>query len=357
MGASTDFLYADIMKHVADTGGLDDQYALMDNISRTMGAGAEYSRYSDIFYGINRLPGLAPLPIHRESQGLVLFTRPHLNLSYDNISNVRTLAALMTQDPSTYQYAVRMMLDPITYGSGAKPSPLVDRYNPYITLLTNTISTMSAPPDIGLNTYVSPEGARKESWMMNDSIAEYNGKYDITCTFNNPKGNPVLAMLHAWIIYISGLRVGPLVPHPQQRIQNEMDYFTRIERYKLDVTGRKVEQWFHTGASFPTNLSIGAGFGFNREEALEYENKQISVQFASVGAVYNDPIQIIEFNERIQRYNSGMADAVRSQKYKKIPNQYLVATNYNGYPRIEPATMELEWWLDDATYTQLTKGL
>lgn len=363
MAAETDFIYADIMKHVADTGGLDDQYQLMDNLSRTMGAGAEYSRYSDIFRGINRLPGLAPLPIHRETQGLVLFTRPHLNLSYDNISNVRTLAALMTQDPSTYQYAIRMMLDPITYSKGglgnspAKESLLVDRFMPYLTLLTNTIATMSAPPDIGLNTYVSPEGARKESWMMNDSIAEYNGKYDITCTFMNPKGNPVLAMFHAWITYISGLRVGPLVPHYEQRVQNEMDYFTRIERFKLDASGRKVEQWFHTGASFPTNLSIGAGFGFNREEAFEFENKQISVQFASVGAVYNDPIQIIEFNERIVRYNSNMADSVRSQKYKKIPHAALVPTNYNGYPRIDPATMDFEWWVEEGIYNNLMKGL
>lgn len=358
MGAATDFLYADIMKYVADTGGLDDQYALMDNIARTMGVGAEYSRYSDVFYGLNRLPGMAPLPMHRELQGLVLFTRPHLNLSYDNISNVRTLAALMTQDPSTYQYAVRMALDPITYGTkGTRQSALVDQQNPYIPLLTNTIVTATPPPDIGLNAYSSPEGAKKEVWIMNDSIAEYNGKFDITCTFNNIKGNAVLALFHTWITYIGGLRVGPLVPHYRQRAENEMDYFTRIERIKLDITGRYIEQWFHTGASFPTNLSIGAGFGFNREEALEYENKQISVQFASVGAVYNDPIQLIEFNYRMQRYNSGMADGQRQQKYTKVPRQFLAATNYNGYPWVNLNTNELEWWVENETFKSLVKGL
>jgi hypothetical protein len=136
-----------------------------------------------------------------------------------------------------------------------------------------------------------------------------------------------------------------------------MDYFTRIERIKLDVTGRKIIQWFHTGASVPTNLSIGAGFGFNRDEATEFENKQLSVTFASVGAVYNDPIQLLEFNYRIQRQNPSMANATRSSKYTKVPYQYYAATNYNGYPWIDLTTNELQWWIDNDQYKALIKGL
>lgn len=356
MGVSTDFLYADIMKHVAATGGLDDSYALMDNISRTMGAGSDNSRYNDMLYGLNRLPNLAPLPQHREMQGLVLFTRPNLNLSYDNISPVRQLAALMTQDPATYQYAVRMMLDNTTYKEAAA-SPLVDRNFPYLTLLSNTIMTMSNPPDIGLNVYSSPEGIAKETWIMPDSIADYNGRFDLTCTFNNIKGNAVLALIHSWIIYMGSLRVGACIPHYENRWRDEMDFNTRIERYKFDITGRKIEQWFHTGASVPTNLSIGAGFGFNREDAFEFENKNITVQFASVGAVYNDPIQLIEFNMRIVMWNRGMDETVRRNKYVKVDRQYMAATNYNGYPWINLGTMEMEWWVDKDDYARLTKGL
>jgi hypothetical protein len=356
MSTADDFLYNTIMKSVADAGGLDNSYALLDSISRTMGAGAEFSRYSDMFFGLNRLPNLAPLPLHRELQGLVLFTRPNLNLSYDNISPVRQLAALMTQDPLSYQYAVRMMLDPTTYKT-AKQSALVDNLNPYITLLTNSIMTMSSPPDIGVNIYSSPEGIAKETWIMNDSIAEYNGRFDLTCTFNNFKGNAVLALFHTWLLYMTYLRIGPIIPHPSQRIQNEMDYFTRIERFKLDTNGQKIVQWFHTGASVPTNLSIGAGFGFNREEAAEFENKQLSVTFTSVGAVYNDPIQLLEFNYRIARTNKGMQDSTRTQKYTKVPYAFYAATNYNGYPWIDLETNELQWWIENEQYKALTKGL
>lgn len=351
-----DFIYSNIMKYIAEMGGLDDQYAVIDNLARTMGTGSEESRYSDVFYGLNRLPNIAPLPTHREMQGLVLFTRPNLNLSYDNIAPIRTLSHLLTQEPNSYQYAVRMLLDPTTYKKAAK-SPLVDPKNPYITLLSNVILTMSPPPDLGINIYSSPEGVLKEQWIMNDSIAEYNGRYDLTCTMNNIKGNAVLMLIHTWLIYMGALRIGPCSPHPQQRLQDEMDYFTRIERLKLDISGRYVEQWFHTGASVPTNISIGAGFGFNREEAMELENKNISVQFASVGAVYNDPIQLYEFNARIIQWNKQMQPDVRKNTYVKIPYEYNAVFNYRGYPWINLSTNELEWYVEPEILTNLTKGL
>lgn len=358
MAAADEFFYSKIMDTVAKSGGLDDSFGLMDSLSRSMGGGAEYSRFNDLFYGLNRLPNISPLPLHRESQGLVLFTRPNLNLSYDNIALVRSMAHFLTQDPTSYQYAIRMMLDPTTYSEVTAPaSPLVDARMPYLTLLSNSVQTMSSPPDIGINIYASPEGAAKEVWIMNDSICDYNGKYDLTLTFNNYKGNAVPAMIQLWLTYMSALRVGPCVPHPQQRAQNEMDYFTRIERYKLDIHGRKIVQWFHTGAAVPTNCSMGAPFGYNREESQEFENKQFSVQFAAVGAVYNDPIQLLEFNLRIQAWCADMQDAKRESKFTKVPYAYRAACNFNGYPRINLANMELEWWVDKNEYQNLIKGL
>lgn len=352
----SDIIYEEILQQVSLAGGLKGSEELLDNISRTMGGGAEYSRFNDLFRGINRLPNLTPVPLHKESQGLVLFTRPNLNLSYDNISPVRALAHYLTQDPVSYQYAVRMMLDPTTYSAPEAPvSPLVDSKMPYITLLTNSIKTMSPPPDIGLNMYTSPEGMFKEVWMMNDSIAEYNGKYDITCTFSNFKGNAILGLFQLWLTYMSALRIGPVIPHPYNRRADEMDYWTRIERFKFDSSGQYVVGWFHTGASVPQNLSIGASFGYDRENGVDFENKEITVQFASVGAVYNDPIQLLEFNMRVQTWNKKMADPVRSQNYIKVPRAAIAQTNYNGYPRINLATNEMEWWVDKNDYLDLIR--
>lgn len=355
--ASIDFIYDDILKLVSAQEGMTEQYQVIDNIARSIGAGAEHSRYSEVFYGLNRLPNLPGLPSHREMQGLVLFTRPHLNLSYDNISSVRTLSHLLTQDPNSYQYAVRMLLDHMTQQRSPVKTPLVDQYFPYLTLLSNNCITMSPPPDIGINLYSSPEGMMKEVWIMNDSISEHNGRFDLTCTFNNMKGNAMILLFHTWLIYIGQIRVGPMRPHQIQVEMDEMDYFTRIERLKLDISGRYVEQWFHTGAAVPTNISIGSGFSYNRLEPMELENKEISVQFACVGAVYNDPIQLFEFNIRVQRWNPRMNPQVRNSYYVKIPHSYVAATNYYGYPWINLATQELEWWIDKETLSKLTKGL
>lgn len=356
MGAnSEDFLYNEILKSIAANEQMTNSWDVIDNISRAMGGGSEYSRFGDYFYGLNRLPNLAPLPTHQELQGLVLFTRPNLNLSYDNISHIRKLSHLLTQDPQTYQYAVRMMLDTTTNKETAHKSPLVDVNNPYITLLSNSIVTMSPPPDMGINVYSSPEGLMKEVWIMNDSISDYNGRYDLTCTFNNVKGGAVPMVFHTWLEYMSAIRVGPSVPHPESRRQDVMDYFTRIERIKLDKTGRYIEQWFHTGAAVPTNLSIGSAFGYSREEGVEMENKQLSVQFTCVGAVYNDPIQLMEFNMRMEGFNKKLI--ARGLNYVKIPHALIAATNYYGYPYINLATYELEWWIEPDLLSKLTKGL
>src|SRR5690606_2554417 len=258
-----------------------------------------------------------------------------------------------------YQYAVKALLDPTSARRNPIKSDLVDSANPYITILTNTIQTLSPPPDIGINVYNSPEGMMKEVWIMNDSIAEYNGRYDLTATFNNFKGNAVLLLFHTWLLYMGYLRsVRSFSPHPQQRMDNEMDYFTRIERLKFDISGRYVEQWYHTGASFPTNISIGAGFSYSREEAGEMENKQISVQFACVGAVYNDPIQLFEFNKRVEAWNPLMKDDVRPAHYVKVPHDLVGVANFHGYPRINLArNNEMEWWVTPDELSKFEKGV
>lgn len=352
-----EFLYNSIMDYMVKTGGLDDRMDVMDNIARSAGVGSEYSKYQDLFYGLNALPNMAPLPTHRELQGLTLFTKPELNLSYDNISPVRSLAHLLTQDPNTSQYAVRMLLDPTTYSATTNKSQLVDGQSPYLNLLSNSLQSMSTPPDIGMNVYTSPEGIAKEVWMMPDSIAEYNGRYDITCTFNNVRGNTVLMLFHTWLLYMGALRVGPCLPHPKNRYENRMDFNTRIERFKFDVHGEKIEQWYHCGAAVPTNCSIGAGFGFNRDEAGEMENKQLSVQFACVGAVYNDPIQLLEFNIRMIRANGNLRDDLRKSHYVKAERRLLKAVNYNAYPLINLSTCSMEWWVPKDDYARLVKGL
>lgn len=328
------------------------------NVGRIAGQGEMDAKWQYMLGGMNRLPNIIPAPTHKELQGLVLFTRPSLNLSGSNIAGLRYLSHLLTTSRDSTPHAIRRILDPELQrlDKGADESNLVDMYSPYISLLTNTIVTMSQPPDIGTSAYTSPEGIVKEQWIMNEGIALMNGKYDLTCTFDNIKGAAVLSLFHTWLLYMTYLRIGThggVLPYPKASFYGVMDYFTRIERFKFDESGRKVVQWFHTGASFPTNLSIGAGFAYNREEAYDTENKTFSVQFASVGAVYQDPIQLVEFNMRHERFNPMFKDETRSLYFKRIDYKDVPEFNYVGYPRINLVTHEMEWWVPAPVYKRI----
>lgn len=354
--------YDGVYKRIDELNSMIDIDEILDSVSKLSGIGSEDSKFQHIFGGLNRLPNAAPVPLHKEIQGMTLFTRPDLNLDSNNLINLRPMLFLLTDKQNSIPYAIRHILDPELDVKGS--SSLIDHYSPYISLLSNTLISMSQPPDIGISTYSSPEGINKEQWIMNEGIAFFNGRYDITCTFDNIKGGGTLMLFYTWLMYMSYLRIGPiggLVPKADNVFYGRMDYFTRIERYTFDETGRFIEQYWHAGAAMPTNISIGAGFGFNREETHSQENKQISVQFSCVGAVYQDPIQLHEFNLRHYSKNAGLEKSASSKgksgPFVKLEPFEKARFNYIGTPHIDLKTLEMEWYVPRDHYNKVTEQL
>ena len=100
---------------------MSDQYeersselkAALDYTSRTVGKGSQTRAFQEVMYGLDTMPGQgAGLPKNTDTQGLVFFTRPTMNLSYDNLALDRRLSPLMTNDPQTYPFMIRSLLDP-----------------------------------------------------------------------------------------------------------------------------------------------------------------------------------------------------------------------------------------------------
>lgn len=354
----TEYAAEDILKLLRDYNNMDSVADVLSSTSRALGAGSDSSRFQDMFYGFNRLAQLPNVPVYTENQGMIFFTRPELNLSYNNISGVRRLTPFAeSEEVNQTAHAVKCALDPITQKNDkARKSKLIDMRNPYLTYFSNLCLTMNQPPDIGIEVHTSPEGMMKEQWMIADGVVETNGYFDISCTFNNVPGNPIPMTIYAWLWYIHHLRFGPCVPHPENRQSGRMDYFSRIERFTFDHTGRYIEQWWHTGAALPKNMSAGAYFGYNKLEPTNLDNKQTTVQFACVGSIINDPIQLVEFNMRMMRWNINLRDEVRAQHYIKIHPGDLGITNYYGYPLIDLNTREMTWWIDRDELAYLTKG-
>lgn len=322
----------------------------VDIVSRLNGLGSLTSAQTNNFLGINHRGVGNPVPINSDNYGLTFFTRPRLNLSYDNIANSRVLTSLMSRDDKTVQRAIRVMLDSRSDYERVVTSPLVDTKQAFIPLLTNNLLSVSGWPDVVVDSYTSKEGNYRESWSMVDGTSWIYNTYDITASFRNIAGDPISLLFYVWVHYASMVYTGEMVPWPDMIIENEIDYNTRIYRLVLDPSRRYVQKIGATGAAYPTNSPLGASFNYSSDGVLNRDNDQISISFKCMGANYLDPILIQEFNETVEIFNAGMRDAGREDNYTKLDKNETYYFNYNGYPRINPDTFELEWWVDKQDY-------
>jgi len=352
-----------LMKQVLDViakhGGFDSDDAVMRRLTREQGTGALGARFHDLLGGFNRTQQGSAVPANTDMQGLTFFTRPNLNLSYDNVMAVRQLSVLASDNPRSYSRIIRRMLWPDSIYSDVKDDRLIfDNRQAFMPLLSNSLTNMSGWPDLTLHAYSSNEGMAKEVWMMNDSIAEINGRFDLDCTFENALGNPIPLSLFAWLLYIGGVYMGTKIqPAGYSIVQNEIDYMTRIYRFSMDWSGRFIQKWAACGAAFPTGLSMGTSFNYSRDTPYNEANKSVQASFACVVAEYNDPITLWEFNKLVVMFNPDMGDGVREKSMVKISPEERKLFNYKGFPWVNlMGSNELEWWVDRAEYIAVTRG-
>lgn len=310
---------------------------------------------TDLYRGIDHRGIGLPFQRNYDDQGLVLFTRPRLNLSYDNIIGQRVLLPLLTDDKNSPYHLIRMMLDPTLAGRGVT-SPIFDSQTAFIPILTNLLQSVSGFPDVTLNTYTSQEGVRKEAWSMVDDVAEINTTYDITATFANVTGDPITSMFHIWGHYMGAVYAGDIVPYPDYILKNAIDYQTRIWRLTFDNTKTYVKKIGCANVAFPMASPLGAFFNYTSDSPSIRDNDQISIPFRCMAAEYNDPILYLEFNQTVELFNPRMADASREQAFVKLKGRELAGFNRDGYPRINLDTYELEWWVLKSDYDKVLKS-
>jgi len=323
------------------------RYSPMGQTSTAMGS---------VFLGINHRQTPAPIPINKDNYGLVFFTRPQLNLSTENISAERFLGPLLTNQAESIQRIVRMYLDPRLGATGDNYScPFVDNKNAFMPLLTNHCISCTGWQDVLLDTYTSQPGVYKEVYSQVDGVFKNYTPYDITATFRNMQGDPITLLMLVWAFYQAAVFEGKLVPYPDFLVKNEIDYNTRIYRLVLDQNKRFVQKIACTGASYPINVPIGNAFNFEVETPINEANKEITINFKSVGARYMDDIIVHDFNKVVGIFNSSMrlSDMSKSKNMVKVPIDELQVFNNRGYPRIDPDTKELQWYVDKDDYNNV----
>lgn len=326
-------------------------------------------------YGINHR-GVRTLTVHdKDQQGYVFFTRPQLNLIDDNLRKSRHFFNLMVDDRNSIFRYVRNLLDPrlgsrkdkdynsggetFVTGAGAANIPeYLDNNNAFIVPFTNYITSCTGWPEPIVPTYASKEGVNGEQYMQVDGRMDINNVYDISCTFRNPKESPILFISYYWALYSTLVFDGTFLPEHDMLAANEIDYNTRIYRIITDETKTKVKYISATGASMITAPNIASIFNYNEGNPYLDQNRELTINFKSAGATYQDPILIDEFNKTVGIFNPDMM-IIRREKllgkisgqtnYVKIPHSLLTQMNFRGYPMIDYETNELEWFVDRNT--------
>lgn len=313
-------------------------------------------------FGINHRQTPGAVPSNKDTYGLTFFVRPQLNMQADNIRNVRTMSPLLTNNILSIQNFVKCTLDPrLMHGYSFQDitvnglqCPMVDNESAFIPILSNNVNTISGWPDVVAPTFTSKPGLYNETFSMVDGITRNYETFDIDASFRNTKGDPILYMFYIWLHYSSYVFEGKLVPYIDFITENEIDYNTRIYRLVLDKNKDKVTKIAATGAAFPISIPTGSFFDYNNEKPYNDQNKDITVRFRCMGVDYQDDILIKEFNETVMIFNRAMTDEMRPSYMYKVDKTLLSLFNNRGYPRINPETMELEWWVPNYLYEQRT---
>lgn len=332
---------------------------------------------TNTLFGYNHRDISTSASIDTSGSGLVFFTRPQLNLSIYNLQRSRHLMNLANTDVKSVQRYIRCVLDPRVYNRGVEiaygysdesrktlrcprieVSPLIDPYQIFIPLLTNTIKSISGFPDPNVPTYTSKENVRGAQWSIVDGIMDINNSYDISCTFDNVKNAPVRMLISYWIRYQTLVFDGIISPYYDYLAANEIDYNTRIWRIILDENKRYVKHIGCTGASFPTSIDTGRLFNYNKGNPLLEGNNEITATFKSIGAMYDDSILVDEFNKAVcigcppmklirayRLVGEEIKDDDTNLEMIKVPYEYLQYFNYRGYPFIDYQTYELSWYV------------
>ena len=316
-------------------------------------------------YGINHRQTPGMVPINKDSYGLTFFVRPQLNLQSDNVRNFRLFYSLLTSNDKSVQRFARCMLDPrLSRGypgsdnsSQVLDSPFVDTLNPFISVLTNNLNSISGWPDVVSNAFTSKAGIYREEYSMVDDIVKNFSAFDISATFRNTRGDPIIFLFYIWMWYQSLVFEGLLVPYPDFIVENEIDYNTRIYRLVLDAEKRYVKKIAACGAAFPISIPMGEFFDFSNEKPFNDQTKDFTIRFRCMGAIYQDDILIKEFNDTVTIFNVYMLDEYREKYLVKVHPSLLTYFNHRGYPRINPSNYELEWWIPGELWNARTAVL
>ncbi len=114
----------------------------------------------------------------------------------------------------------------------------------------------------------------------------------------------------------------------------------------MDESNETVSMLTASGASFWVTTNVAPFADYDRGTAVLNPAKEFSIRCKCLGFQFFDPILVQEFNTTVTQFNPEMSDQFRDDDMIKVPKSWLSYFNFRGYPRINPSSMELEWYID-----------
>ena len=330
----------------------------LDALFSALGVGSLDKALVNNIYGFNHTQNPGMIKTNRDHQGFLFMTRPQLNLQPDNLRNYRELYPLLDNDPKSLAKAIRMLLDPrigkgYTYpkpgvGHGyitPQKSVLMDNENAFIPMITNNLISVSGWPDEVMQTRSTEAGLHNQVYVTADGMVRNYGEYDLTINVQNVSGDPTSVMLHTWLHYMTGIKEGKMMPYWDHIVGDRIDYFSRIYRVVLNEQKTHVTKIFACIAGFPTSNPTGMFADYNRESPFSEQTKEISFRMKCMGFIPYDPLLIYHFNAVTAAFKPEMTDENRENTMMRLAPSELRTHNHRAYPRIDPDSMEMQWWV------------
>lgn len=317
-------------------------------------------------YGFNFNQAPTQVPRNKEQPGFVFFTRPQLNMQGDNIRNVRQFYNLMNNNPLSKERFIRCSLDPrlgagYTYLNTQAPSilcPTMDNENAFISILTNNCMTLTGWPEEVMTFQRSKEDVYRGTHSQAQGVHMINSSYTLSATFRNTLNNPIINMMHYWIVYMSCVTtLGTLRPYPDMEAMDYKDYNTRIYHITLDAQGETVTGIYATGGAAPSSNSVSQYADYNRAAPIVDTNKDFTISFECDGMLINDPILFYTFNKVVGAFCPGMRDEHRGSSMVRVRKLDRLVFRGTLYPRIDPQTSKFETWAYKDIYDAQMKDM
>ena len=314
-----------------------EAYTELLNLLFRYTANGNFDNQSELFFSRYDRYGTSMLTPNVEHSGLTFFTRPKLPLTRGNLQLCPTLTPLDTYDPQAYAFAIRCWLD--TKFSLTKANqqyvlqcPFFDIKSAFNIPLSNACVAQSGWPDPFIQTFTTTGGFFQEDQTFPIGSDRLRKTYDLTFTFKETQGAPILSMLYTWYEAMSCLCEGSMVAYAEDIDAQRMCYTCSIYRFLLDPSKTHITHYAKATGCFPKAPPVGALFNQSKGEINISAAQEVSVPFVVNKVEYDDPRILLDFNLLVSRYCPDISTypILRPESYNNFKGRPFVISTARG---------------------------